>query len=141
MMALCCASIELLEELLEKGSAGLVSDVGCGALCCAAALRAPASISSSTPRPCRTAPWPPIWMPRQIRCCASICPRARRVADEVGHRLRKEGLSMGEIWKGAPVAAALCASLTGRISALRAAGVEPALAILRAGERGRRHRL
>lgn len=43
---------------------------------------------------------------------------------------------MGEIWKGAPVAAALCASLTGRISALRAAGVEPALAILRAGERG-----
>ena len=43
---------------------------------------------------------------------------------------------MGEIWKGAPVAAALCASLTDRISALRAAGVEPALAILRAGERG-----
>ena len=43
---------------------------------------------------------------------------------------------MGEIWKGAPVADALCASLTDRISALRAAGVEPALAILRAGERG-----
>ena len=38
MMKACCEAIELLEEMLEKGSVTLVSDVGCGALCCAAAL-------------------------------------------------------------------------------------------------------
>ena len=43
---------------------------------------------------------------------------------------------MGEIWRGAPVAAALCESLAGRISALRAADTIPTLAILRVGARG-----
>ena len=38
MMKACCEAIELLEEMLEKGSVTLISDVGCGALCCAAAL-------------------------------------------------------------------------------------------------------
>ena len=38
MMRCCCRAIDLLEEMLDKGSTMLVSDVGCGALCCRAAL-------------------------------------------------------------------------------------------------------
>lgn len=42
MAALCCRSIDLLEEMLEKGSRMLISDVGCGALLCRAALESAA---------------------------------------------------------------------------------------------------
>ena len=38
MMRYCCQAIALLEEMMDKGSVTLVSDVGCGALCCKAAL-------------------------------------------------------------------------------------------------------
>lgn len=42
-MVKCCAkAIELLEEMLEKGSVMLISDVGCGALLCHAAMEAAA---------------------------------------------------------------------------------------------------
>ena len=91
MMALCCASIELLEELLEKGSAGLVSDVGCGALCCAAALEsASLNIFVNT----QTLQDRSMAAHLDAQADTLLCeylPRARRVADEVGHRLRKEG--------------------------------------------------
>ncbi len=40
MMETCCEVIAVLEEMLEKGNSMLVSDVGCGALCSAAALEA-----------------------------------------------------------------------------------------------------
>ena len=40
MMRQVCQAIELLEEMGEKGSRMLVSDVGCGALLCRAALEA-----------------------------------------------------------------------------------------------------
>ncbi len=39
MAALCGQALERLEELLEKGSVLLLSDVGCGALLCGAALQ------------------------------------------------------------------------------------------------------
>lgn len=42
MMRLIVQAIELLEEMAVKGSRLLVSDVGCGAACAAAALRAAA---------------------------------------------------------------------------------------------------
>ena len=42
---------------------------------------------------------------------------------------------MAELWKGAPVAAALTQALTARCEALAAAGVTPTLAIVRVGER------
>jgi len=91
MMALCCASIELLEELLEKGIAGLVSDVGCGALCCAAALEsASLNIFVNT----RTLQDRSLAAHLDAQADTLLCeylPRARRVVDEVGHRLRKEG--------------------------------------------------
>ena len=39
----CCAqSVELLETMLQKGSRMLVSDVGCGALLCGAAMESAA---------------------------------------------------------------------------------------------------
>lgn len=38
MMRCCCESLDLLSEMLEKGSVTLVSDVGVGAACCKAAL-------------------------------------------------------------------------------------------------------
>ena len=40
MMHQICRAIELLEEMGEKGSRMLISDVGCGALLCRAALEA-----------------------------------------------------------------------------------------------------
>ena len=42
---------------------------------------------------------------------------------------------MAQIWKGAPVAAALSQQLTERTAHLKAAGVVPTLAILRIGQR------
>ncbi len=42
IMQACAESIELLEEIYEKGSRMLLSDVGCGALLCGAALRSAA---------------------------------------------------------------------------------------------------
>lgn len=42
-MVRCCGeAIDLLEEMLEKGSVMLVSDVGCGALLCEAAMKSAA---------------------------------------------------------------------------------------------------
>ena len=40
MMRACARSVELLEEMGEKGSRMLLSDIGCGAALCSAALRA-----------------------------------------------------------------------------------------------------
>lgn len=42
---------------------------------------------------------------------------------------------MAELWKGAPVAAALTAELTARAEALKESGVVPTLAIVRVGEK------
>ena len=42
---------------------------------------------------------------------------------------------MAELWKGAPVAAALSEQLISRVEALKAAGITPSLAILRVGAR------
>lgn len=42
-MVRCCAeSVDMLEEMLEKGSKMLISDVGCGALLCKAAMESAA---------------------------------------------------------------------------------------------------
>jgi formiminotetrahydrofolate cyclodeaminase len=42
MMKACAESIELLEKMAEKGSVMLISDVGCGALLCRAAMESAA---------------------------------------------------------------------------------------------------
>ena len=40
IMACCCEAIEMMEEFALKGSAIAISDAGCGAACCRAALTA-----------------------------------------------------------------------------------------------------
>jgi formiminotetrahydrofolate cyclodeaminase len=42
MVRLCCQALDLLAEMQDKGSVMLLSDVGCGALCCKAALESAA---------------------------------------------------------------------------------------------------
>ena len=88
MMKACCEAIELLEEMLEKGSVTLVSDVGCGALCCAAALEsASMNIFVNT----KTLPDREAAAKLDDQADAMLreyMPRARKVADEVNRRLR-----------------------------------------------------
>ena len=40
IMELCCEAIDVIAVLAEKGSRLAVSDAGCGAVCCKAALQA-----------------------------------------------------------------------------------------------------
>ena len=40
IMSLCCEAIEAIAVFAEKGSRLAVSDAGCGAVCCKAALQA-----------------------------------------------------------------------------------------------------
>jgi formiminotetrahydrofolate cyclodeaminase len=42
IMECCCEAIELQEQFARKGAELAISDAGCGAVCCAAALRAAA---------------------------------------------------------------------------------------------------
>lgn len=88
MMKLCCASIELLEEMLEKGSVTLISDVGCGAACCAAALESASLnvfINTKTLLDRKLA----ARMDAQTDTLLhEYGPRARKVANEAAKRLR-----------------------------------------------------
>ena len=88
MMKACCEAIELLEEMLEKGSVTLVSDVGCGALCCAAALESASMnifVNTKTLLDREAAAKLDDQADAMLR---EYMPRARKVADEVNHRLR-----------------------------------------------------
>ena len=88
MMKACCEAIELLEEMLEKGSVTLVSDVGCGALCCAAALESASMnifVNTKTLLDREAAAKLDDQADAMLR---DYMPRARKVADEVNRRLR-----------------------------------------------------
>ena len=88
MMKSCCEAIELLEEMLEKGSVTLVSDVGCGALCCAAALESASMnifVNTKTLLDRSVAADLDGQADAMLR---EYLPRARKVADEVNRRLR-----------------------------------------------------
>ena len=90
MMECCCRAIELLEEMLEKGSVTLVSDVGCGALFSKAALSG-ASLNIFI----NTASLSDREKAKQIDAEADAMlkkylPRAEAVAKEVEYRIRKE---------------------------------------------------
>ena len=88
MMESICQAIELLEEMLEKGSVMMVSDVGCGAACCRAALESAGLnvfINTRTLTDRNTA--------RRLeehadRLLADYLPRAERITKEVTRRLR-----------------------------------------------------
>ena len=88
MMKACCEAIELLEEMLEKGSVTLVSDVGCGALCCASALESASMnifVNTKTLLDREAAAKLDDQADAMLR---EYMPRARKVADEVNRRLR-----------------------------------------------------
>ena len=91
MMRVCCDSIELLEEMLEKGNAALVSDVGCGALCCAAALESASLNVFANTRTLQDRSLAAKMDAQADTLLYAYLPRARKVADEALRRLREEG--------------------------------------------------
>lgn len=91
IMEVCCQAIVLLEEMLEKGSTMMVSDVGCGALCCRAALESASLnvfVNTKTLQNRETAAALEGKADDMLR---EYVPRAQQVADAVLRRLRKEG--------------------------------------------------
>lgn len=91
MVRHCCTCIELLEEILEKGSVMLISDVGCGALLCKAAMECAAMnvfINTGSLKDRDQARN----MEAEINTMlAQYGPRAATVAEAVNKRIRKEG--------------------------------------------------
>jgi formiminotetrahydrofolate cyclodeaminase len=90
-MVRCCAqAIELLEEMLAKGSVMLVSDVGCGALLCKAAMESAALnvfINTKSLKDRKTAEQMESEMDGLL---AEYLPRAAGVAETVNKRVRGE---------------------------------------------------
>ena len=77
-----------VKRMLEKGSVTLVSDVGCGALCCAAALESASMnifVNTKTLLDREAAAKLDDQADAMLR---EYMPRARKVADEVNRRLR-----------------------------------------------------
>lgn len=91
MMQSVCEAIELLEIMLEKGSVTLVSDVGCGALCCAAALEGASMNVFVNTKTMQDRKYAARLDARADALLAEYAPRARRIADEAGRRLRNGG--------------------------------------------------
>lgn len=88
---LCGEAIGLLEELLEKGSVLLASDVGCGALLCGAALESAALnvfVNTGTLQDREQARAIEAEMDGLLE---RYGPKAAHIAREVRRRLRKEG--------------------------------------------------
>lgn len=91
MLRTVCETVELLEELLDKGSTTLVSDVGCGALCCGAALESAGMNVFVNTRTLQNRKEAARLDAQVDTLLAEYLPRARRVADEVSRRLRNGG--------------------------------------------------
>ena len=88
MMGQLCRAIELLEEMGDKGSRMLLSDVGCGAMLCRAALEAASLnvfVNTKTLRDRDFA------QSTEDKCDAMLkeyCERAQVCADAVTRRIR-----------------------------------------------------
>ena len=89
ILRLCCECVELLEEMLEKGSKMLVSDVGCGALCCRAAIDSAALNVFINTKSLKNREEAEKLENEVDRLTAEYSPRAAAIADEVRNRLRK----------------------------------------------------
>lgn len=87
----CAQAIELLEEMLEKGSQMLVSDVGCGALLCKAALESAAMNVYINTKSLQDRQKAEAWENRTDRLLQEYGPRADRIARTVTRRIRGEG--------------------------------------------------
>ena len=89
ILRLCCECVELLEEMLEKGSKMLVSDVGCGALCCRAAIDSAALNVFINTKSLKNREEAEKLENEVDRLTAEYSTRAAAIADEVRNRLRK----------------------------------------------------
>ena len=91
MVRCCSKAIDLLEEMLNKGSVMLVSDVGCGALLCGAAMESAAMnvyINTGSLRDRERAKT----MEAEIDALLAVyMPKAAEIAKTVNLRIRKEG--------------------------------------------------
>ena len=90
MMEVCCQTISVLEEMLDKGSVTLVSDVGCGALCAAAALESASLNILVNTKTMQDREAAEALDSQTEAMLAEYLPRARRVAEETRRRLRGE---------------------------------------------------
>lgn len=72
MVRRCCTGVELLEEMLEKGSGMLVSDIGCGALLCKAAMESAAMNVFINTGSLKDRDGPGAWKQRSIPCWRSM---------------------------------------------------------------------
>lgn len=89
ILRLCCECVELLEEMLEKGSKMLVSDVGCGALCCRTAIDSAALNVFINTKSLKNREEAEKLENEVDRLTAEYSTRAAAIADEVRNRLRK----------------------------------------------------
>jgi len=88
MMRQICDAIELLEEMLEKGSRMLVSDVGCGAYLSAAALKSASLNVFVNTKTVADREWAEGVESEVDAMLAEYGPRAKAVADAVASRIR-----------------------------------------------------
>jgi len=129
MMKCCCDVIELLDELYDKCSVLMLSDVGCGAALAKAALEAAAMNVYVNTRALQEDETIAELEADAERMLHIFGEKAQLVSEKVMDRLR-----MKKLLKGAPVAAALTEKLAERSRQLKENGVTPRLAILRVGE-------
>ena len=88
MMRQICRAIELLEEMGEKGSKMLISDVGCGALLCRAALEAASMNVFVNTKTLKDRPFAE-WLESECdTMLAEYLPRAEACAVKVMERIR-----------------------------------------------------
>ena len=118
IMSACCEGIALAAEYAEKGSVLAVSDAGCAALFCKAALQAAGlNVSINT------------------RLMADNARAADRPDLRETHTFIEGVILMATILKGAPVVAAMNEANAARCAAMREKDVVPTLAVVRVGAR------
>jgi len=88
MMREICKAIELLEEMGEKGSKMLYSDIGCGALLCRAALEAASLNIFVNTKTLRDRDFAQRIEAEADEMLASYVPRARACAEQVTRKIR-----------------------------------------------------
>jgi formiminotetrahydrofolate cyclodeaminase len=86
----CGETVELLEEMLEKGSAMLLSDVGCGALLCRAAMESAALNVFVNTAGLKDHAWAQELEAETDGLLRRAVPRAEKIAQAVAGRIRKE---------------------------------------------------
>ncbi len=89
MMQCCCSCIALLEEMQEKCSRLMISDVGCGALAAAAALEAAAMNVFINTKSLPEQPEAQAMEKAADEMLDAYLPRARRIAATVSTALRR----------------------------------------------------